>query len=317
MGGPRRRIVGLLAPVLALVVAGCSAPAARPFTADRSALQAVVVSTSIWPGEATILVALSEADATPISGANLAVTARLAAPPPSTAAEPMALDGRFVRPSGGSRDLVRLDASLPASGRWELEVTIRAPAGSADATERRAVTSFTVEDPAAVPTRGDPAPAVATPTLDSVGGQIALVTSDTHPEPSFYERSVVDALDTGSPFVLILDSAGFRESEACGSALVIVHRLPDIDPSITLIHAEPFRTRVAGDRLTLDPPGGPAALADWSAAWGIGDPGFGIGSIPWVFVVDRNGVVAATFQGVMGSEELSVALADVANEAGD
>ena len=174
------------------------------------------------------------------------------------------------------------------------------------------MTSFIVKEPAAVPTRGDRAPAVATPTLASVDDKIALLTSDTHPEPSFYERSVVDALDAGAPFVLILDSAGFRESEACGSALAIVHRLPDLDPSVALIHAEPFRTRIADGRLTLDPPDGPATLADWSAAWGIGDPGFGVDSVPWVFVVDRSGVVSATFQGVMGSEELAVALADVA-----
>jgi hypothetical protein len=310
MGVPRQRAIWLLAPVLALGVAGCAAPGASPFTADQSGLQAVVVSTSVWPGDSTILVALSETDATPIDGADLAVSARLAAPlvPP---AAPVVVDGRFVRPSGGSRDLARFDVAVPVAGLWDLEVTIRGAAGSADAVVRRAVTSFTVKDPGDVPTRGDRAPAVATPTLASVDGNIALLTSDTHPEPTFYERSVVDALDAGSPFVLILDSAGFRETEACGSALAIVHRLPGIDPSVTLIHAEPFRTRVVDAGLTLDPPDGPAALADWSVAWGIGDPAFGPGSIPWVFVVDGDGVVSAAFQGVMGSEELAVALADL------
>ena len=310
MGVPQRRAIGLLAPILALGITGCAAPGATPFTADPSGLQAVVVSTSVWPGDATILVALSETDATPIDGADLSVSARLAAPtvPPT---DPIAVDGRFLRPNGGSRDLARFNVSLPEAGRWDLEVTIRGAAGSVDAAERRAVTSFTVKDPGEVPTRGDLAPAVATPTLASVDGEIALLTSDAHPEPSFYERSVVDALEAGAPFVLILDSAGFRESEACGSALAIVHGLPDLDPSVTLIHAEPFRTRIAEGRLSLDPPGGPATLAAWSAAWGIGDPAFGPASVPWVFVVDHTGVVTATFQGVMGSEELAVALADV------
>lgn len=48
-------------------------------------------------------------------------------------------------------------------------------------------------------------------------------------------------------------------------------------------------------------------------AWGLDDPAFGIGSVPWVFVVDDNGIVTAAFQGVMGSEELALALADVAS----
>jgi hypothetical protein len=242
----------------------------------------------------------------------LAAGSAEAAPSTSSTAPAGSVDGRFVRPTGGSRDLARFDLGLPVAGRWDLEVTIRGAAGSADAVDRRAVTSFTVKEPGDVPTRGDLAPAVATPTLASVGGSIALLTSDTHPEPSFYERSVVDALEAGAPFVLILDSAGFRESEACGSALAIVHSLPGIDPSVTLIHAEPFRTRTAGGRLTLDPPDGPATLADWSTAWGIGDAAFGPMSIPWVFVVNGDGVITAAFQGVMGSEELAVALADIA-----
>lgn len=312
MRQPRWGIIGRLVPMLAFVaVIGCAAPGASPFTADRSGLQAVVVSTSIWSGDATILVALSEADATPIAGADLAVSARLAAPSVQPT-DPIAVDGRFLRPNGGSRHLARFDVGLPVAGRWDLEVTIRAAVGSAGVAERRAVTAFTVKDPGDVPTRGDRAPAVATPTLASVDGSIALLTSDPHPEPSFYERSVVDALDAGVPFVLILDSAGFRESEACGSALAIVHGLPGLDPALVLIHAEPFRTRVADGRLTLDPPDGPAALADWSAAWGIADPAFGPASIPWVFVVNGDGLVTATLQGVMGSEELAVALADVA-----
>jgi hypothetical protein len=310
------RVTGRLAVlglVLELAVAACAtAPTGDLPTADRSGLQAVVVSTSIWTGDASIVVALSEADASPISDASLAVSGRFTAPASSGMVDPVRVDGRIVHPPGGSRDLVRLDATLPVAGRWTLEVTITKPGDSASPTERRAVTSLTVRDPGSVPMRGDRAPATVTPTLASVGGEVALLTSDSHPLSALYELSVADALAAGSPFMLVLDSAGFKESAACGGALAIVHGLADAGPAVPVIHAEPFRTRAVGGRLTLDPPDGPATLAEWSVDWGLDDPAFGTGSIPWVFVVNRDGVVRAAFQGVMGSEEVALALADVA-----
>jgi hypothetical protein len=310
------RKLGPRVPALigALVLAGCAAaPGTTPAQTDRAGLQAVVVSTSVWTGDATVLVALSEADATPIGGEGRAVSARFMPPPDAPGAPPVGVDGSFVRPAGGSRDLVRLDVPLPVAGRWSVEVTLRGAANAASPAERRTTTSLTVRDPGRVPTGGAAAPPTATPTLASVGGDVALVTSDSHPVTAFYERSVSDALAAGSPFVLILDSAGFRESEACGSALAIFHGLAGTAPSVTMIHAEPFATRITAGRLTLDPPDGPAALAEWSVAWGLDDPAFGVGSVPWGFVVDDSGIVTAAFQGVMGSEELALALAEVAS----
>lgn len=240
------------------------------------------MSTSVWTGDAVVLVALSEADAAPIGGEGRAVSARFTAPPDASVATPVNVEGSFVRPAGGSRDLVRLDVRLPVAGRWSVEVTLGGAADGPGPAERWATTSLTVRDPGRVPTRGDVAPATATPTLASVGGDVALVTTDSHP------------------------------AAACGSALAIFHGLACSAPGVTMIHAEPFATRITAGRLTLDPPDGPAALADWSLAWGLDDPAFGIGSVPWVFVVDDSGIVTAAFQGVMGSEGLALALADVA-----
>jgi hypothetical protein len=62
--------------------------------------------------------------------------------------------------------------------------------------------------------------------------------------------------------------------------------------------------RFSEGQLTLDPPGGPAVLAEWSRAWGVTEP-------PWVFVVDQGGRLRAKFTGVMGTDELRAALAAV------
>lgn len=40
--------------------------------------------------------------------------------------------------------------------------------------------------------------------------------------------------------------------------------------------------------------------------WGIGGAPWGPTSMPWVFVVDGNGIVRAKYQSVMGSDDLDV-----------
>jgi hypothetical protein len=300
MSGPRLGR-GALLVLTAISLAGCAvtpAGSARP-SIDPSGLQVVVVSTSTWTGAATVLVALEEADGRPVVPP-AQVSIRLVGPNGTPTIE---IQGDSVRPLGGRRDLIRASADLPFAGRWEL--TVRA-------VDRSAKTIFLVRDPAGVPIRGDKAPSVATPTAVEVRYDLTRLTADPHPNPDFYRWSVADALAAHVPFALVLDSAGFRETPACGAALSTLHRLAGEAPSVAKIHAEPYATRIEADRLALDPPSGPARLAPWSEAWGLASDGHGTASIPWVFVVDASGRVRATFQGIIGSEEVGLALGEVA-----
>ena len=310
-GGAKAAAIAL---VLGAVVLGCSGAPGGPVaqSPDPSGLQAVVVSTATWVGAATVLVALEEADGAPVDTAGLTVSGRFVGPAgeaPSGEGASGAVEGRIVRPPGGYRDLVRFDVSLPTAGRWDVAIAVR---GSTAAAERRAAASVVVRQAGDVPMRGEAAPATSTPTRADVGGDLARLTSDVHPIPAFYERSVADVLAEGVPFAFVLDTTGFLETPACGGAMTIFHRVSTVVPGVAVIHAEPFATRQTGAALTLDPPMGPARLASWSLEWGLDDPAFGPASVPWVFVVDRRGVVQAVFQGVMGSEEVAIALADVA-----
>lgn len=303
--------------VLGAIVLGCSGAPDGSVTSspDPSGLQAVVVSTATWVGAATVLVALEEADGAPVDTAGLTVSGGFVGPAgeaPSAdgaSAASGAVEGRVVRPPGGYRDLVRFDVSLPSAGRWDVAISVR---GSTAAAERRAAASVVVRQAGDVPMRGETAPATSTPTRADVGGDLARLTSDVHPIPAFYERSVADVLAEGVPFAFVLDTTGFLETPACGGAMTIFHRVTTVVPGVAVIHTEPYATRQTGATLTLDPPTGPARLASWSLEWGLDDPAFGPASVPWVFVVDRQGVVQAVFQGVMGSEEIAIALADVA-----
>jgi hypothetical protein len=82
--------------------------------------------------------------------------------------------------------------------------------------------------------------------------------------------------------------------------------LVDRWPDVAFIHLEPYVYDVVTDtavlRGSLDDP----TLTAPADAWGIGGAPWGARSMPWIFVIDGNGLVRATFQGVIGSDEVDV-----------
>lgn len=302
----RARVPSILGAVV-LLAAGCRSPAGTAGPAGPVDLQPIVVSTSLWPGPSTLLVALEDGANQPVGGPDVAIALTLS--PEDGAAPPIAASTRFIRPFGATRGLYRADVTLPSAGRWRLDATATPSSGRV----RTGSIEITVRDPGATPPVGARAPAVDTPTAEDVGGVFARLTSDPIPERSFYWLSVSGAIAAHRPFVFILDSFRFRPSPACGGALGIVRHVAYQFPTVSFIHVEPFVTRFGGTALTLDPPGGPAQLASWSRAWGIDAPPWGVDSVPWLFVVDGNGIVRAKLQGVTGTDELRVALTDVSS----
>jgi hypothetical protein len=111
------------------------------------------------------------------------------------------------------------------------------------------------------------------------------------------------------PFVLVVDSTRFRVSPACGKAIIMARYLVYRWSDVAFIHLEPYRYTLVANTPVLsgsieDPPVGPVA-----AAWGVDAPPWGATSMPWVFVVDGDGIVRAKYQGLMGSDDVDVMLA--------
>jgi hypothetical protein len=307
--GRRRLAVAAACALLASLVAGCRAAAPTwtfpPAPTPSDELQVVLASTSIWVGPATLLVSLEDAANQPIALEGLELTARLV-PVASAASDGAPVAGTVFRPLALGRELVRFDTTVSAAGRWRLDVEAKG-----GGRPRHGSAELTARDPGKVPAAGEPAPATTTPTAADVGGDLSRLTSDPIPHEQYYWLSVAAALEAEQPFALVIDSFGFRESQACGGALGVMHVLADRFPLVSVIHVEPFVTRWSDGVLTLDPPDGPARLAPWSEAWGLAGEGFGPTSVPWVFVVGADGRVRAVFQGIVGTEELATALGDV------
>jgi hypothetical protein len=209
-----------------------------------------------------------------------------------------------VRPPGETRvfHVARLD--IPRAGTWSLEVTATIGTGT-----HRGSVGLTALDPGTTPRAGSQAPAAHTPTLADVGGNARAVTTDPNPDLRLSRQSTTDALAAHTPFVLVIDSPRFRVSPACGKAVIMARYLADRWPGVAFIHLEPYAYTIVTDAPVLsgdlaDPP-----LTAVSDAWGIGGAPWGARSMPWAFVVDRNGVVLAKYQGLMGTDDVDVILA--------
>jgi len=275
-------------------------PTSSPVT-NVGTLRPEIVSTSVWSGHGPVILALND-DSGRLNDPTTRATVRLADLEGRSVGPPTAMTA--VRPPGVDRVSYVATLDIPQPGRWRLDVSAF-PNGE----ELAGSVEVTALDPGTTAPIGQPAPTVHTPTLSDVGGNSWAVTTDPAPYLPLSQRSTTDALAAGQPFVLVADSTRFRVSPACGKAIVMARYLVYRWSDVAFIHLEPYRYTVVSNTPVLsgsieDPPVGEVA-----AAWGVDGPPWGATSMPWVFVVDGDGIVRAKYQGLMGSDDIDVMLA--------
>ena len=166
---------------------------------------------------------------------------------------------------------------------------------------------FTVLDKATTVGVGQPAPSTTNPTAADVGGDLAKISSDAHPDPAFYQTTVADALAAHKPFVLVFATPAFCTSAQCGPTLDRVKATAAAAPKdVAFINVEPYKLDYANGKLqpVLDA-NGQLQTVDASNQWGLV-------SEPWIFTVGADGIVKGSFEGVVGDAELKAAIADIA-----
>lgn len=148
-----------------------------------------------------------------------------------------------------------------------------------------------VED-STVPNVGDPAP----PSLTATGTtpeEIAAISTDPEPDPALYDLTIADAVSNGRPTVVAFATPAFCQTALCGPTLGMVKAATEGRADIDVVHVEPFDLELA--------PAGTFEPVPTMAEWGLVTE-------PWVFVVGPDGLVAATFEGIMGQAELEAAI---------
>ncbi|HET8786901.1 MAG TPA: hypothetical protein VFM38_14800 [Candidatus Limnocylindrales bacterium] len=194
-----------------------------------------------------------------------------------------------------------IDVDLPTSGEYGVEF-VTTPAGGSAETIR---TTMEVQPSSPVTAVGDKAPASDTPTLDDVGGDVSKISTDPNPVPAFYERSIADAVAAKNPFVVAFATPKFCVSQQCGPTLDRLKPIAVKHPGVTVINVEPYELKYedGGLQPVLDASGNltpTKATDEWH-----------LPTEPWVFVVDKDGVVTASFMLIFSDEELDKAMAAV------
>lgn len=202
----------------------------------------------------------------------------------------------------GSRGEYIAYTEFATAGAWKAIFITESPTSPQEAIG----VSFDVQDDLPPIDIGRPAPASDTPTLADVNGDLAMISTDTDPDPRFYELSVADALAQGRPFILVFATPAFCQSAQCGPTLDHVKEVAVTAPDdIAFINVEPYQLTFTEGRLqpVLDADGQlqpVAAVEEW-----------GILSEPWMFAVDGSGIVRASFEGVVTDAELSGVFAEI------
>jgi len=110
---------------------------------------------------------------------------------------------------------------------------------------------------------------MTTETTADVGGDLQLPSSDTYPDPRFYEKSVADLLAEHRPFVPAFYSAAFWPTPVCGRFLRNLKLIASEFPDVRFVHVEPYVMQNLGGRVQPATCEGKLQWAPWSVACGI------------------------------------------------
>ncbi len=179
------------------------------------------------------------------------------------------------------------DRDFERAGAWGVEVQ----ATFANGTSAIKRIGFQVLAESASPIPGEVAPSVDTGVSRDVNNDLSKLTSALTPNPAFYEMSLADALTSGKPTVLLFATPAFCQTRFCGPAYEITSELQQkYGDRVNFIHVEIY----AG---LPDP-----AATNWEVAPAM--TAFGLSTEPWLFLLDRNGMVVYRVEGLFTVDEV-------------
>ena len=209
--------------------------------------------------------------------------------------------GTFVWAIEGVSGVYVAPVDFPVAGDWVADFTTAA----AGKPEERIGFQFQVLEKKHVIVPGDKAPSVDTPTLSSVGGDVAKISTDPKPDKKFYETSISGALAAHKPFVLIFATPKFCQTSTCGPTLDKLKPVAAENPAVTFINVEPYK--LTDDHGQLQPvldAGGNLQTVPASEAYGLL-------SEPYVFIVGGDGIVKASYELIFTPDEIDKELASI------
>ena len=185
---------------------------------------------------------------------------------------------------GGIRAIYATRLPIPAAGTYTVLALTRTTKGLIGAPGEIAVAASSP-----IPDVGQHAPAITTDTAATVGGKVALLTTRLPPE-QMHSVSLATVLGH-RPVALLFSTPQFCISRVCGPVtdvtVALQHQFGD---RISFIHEEVYVQNQP--KLGLRPQ----------------LKAFHLRTEPWLFTIDRKGIITARLEGAFGTTELAQAL---------
>lgn len=280
---------------------GASAPSSRagssaaPPSDDRPSVIPVPISSELAVGPNRFVFSfLDQSGNRPVAAPDRTASVRFSGPDGATVEADPAV---FVWAIEDERGVYVTHVTFPAAGAWRAEFTTSAPGAPSETIPF----DLDVRADRSVVGVGEPAPSVDTPTAADVDGDLARVSTDAEPVPAFYETSVAEALEAGRPFVLAFATPKFCVTAQCGPTLDRLKPIAAAHPDVVFINVEPYELAYKDGQLQPVLTNGQLTPVQSVLAYGLL-------SEPYVFVVDGEGIVRASFEVIFSEDEIEAAL---------
>lgn len=269
----------------ALTLAACAPSSPSPAVdAPPSELQAVVVASQLVVGRQRVPIGILYRNS-PVNDASVRVRAYRQVPTDPLATE---ADAPFKGEGLEGKGVYVAQLSFGAPGQWVGEIAVRR-AASAPALIRLRLTVTTTSS---VPSVGEPAPASRNPARKDVS-DVSEIDSGSPPN-DMHEISIADAIAQRRPMLVVFATPAFCTSQTCAPQIKAVQALqPSYRDRLAFIHVEIYRNfRPDPSKMEFTP-----TMREWR-----------LQSEPWVFLVDRAGLIRAAFEGPTAADEIRAAI---------
>lgn len=282
----------LIATLLMLVVVGCGQPAATP-TRAALPIAPVIAASELVVGVNRLPFGLLQGGV-PLNNPDLTLDVTLYyVGPGGDRTKPVATTQAVYRGQGLPVGLYVAYATFDRAGGWEAEITIPQTDGPQSSRIR-----LDVSERAFAPMVGDRAIPVQNLTAADVPA-LDQLTSDPRPDPDFYQMTIAEAMNAGKPFVVSFATPGYCQTAVCAPNMAVLKQLKsEFGDRVNFIHVEvypyPFGESFQQARMV-------DAMKEWN-----------LRTEPWTFLVDRDGIIQARYEGGITFAELRPAIAQLA-----